>query len=246
MNLVIDKGNSSAKIALFEERAMVRKEVYPTLSGEVIGRFLAGQHVEFSIISTVAGLAPETEDYLNGSGHFIRFHTGLKTKVVNRYATPETLGPDRLAAVIGAQALFPGRNVLVIDAGTAITYDLARADRRYDGGSISPGLSMRFRALQTFTGKLPLINADPGYDTGYGYDTRTAILSGVQDGIVYEAMGFIGAYRALYPDLQVVLCGGDVNFFETRMKSSIFAPIVKTEPSLVLIGLNEVIYQYND
>jgi type III pantothenate kinase len=148
--------------------------------------------------------------------------------------------------VIGAAALYPGKDTLVIDAGTAITFDFVDRDQNYYGGSISPGLAMRFRALHDYTGKLPHLQPDSVFTGQYGDDTRTAILSGVQQGIWHETSGHIAAFRARYPGLQVLLCGGDAAFFESRLKISIFAPIVKTEANLVLAGLNEVIFQYND
>jgi type III pantothenate kinase len=153
---------------------------------------------------------------------------------------------DRYAAVIGAAALFKNSNCLVIDAGTCITYDFIDKDKNYRGGSISPGLVMRYKAMHTFTVKLPLVDFDAGFLEDYGNDTRTSMVSGVQNGIVYEVQGFIQSYLSVYPDLIIALCGGDAEFFGTQLKNSIFAHIVKAVPDLVLIGLNEVIYQHND
>jgi len=166
--------------------------------------------------------------------------------VHNQYKTPQTLGLDRLAAVIGANKLYPGKGSLVIDAGTAITYDWVDAAGNYFGGSISPGLNMRYKALNYYTGKLPLISADTGFDTGYGDDTQTAIRSGVQNGIKYELTGFIESYKKDEPELNIILSGGDSIFFDTLLKNSIFAPYVKNEPYLVLKGLNAAIQNNND
>ena len=164
----------------------------------------------------------------------------------NQYKTPDTLGVDRLAAVIGAHKLYPGKSSLVIDAGTCITYDYIDAGGNYFGGSISPGLNMRYKALNYYTGALPLINADEKFDKIYGDDTRSAILSGVQNGIKYEVFGFVESYRANEPELNILLSGGDSIFFDTLLKNSIFAPYVKNEPYLVLRGLNAAIQNNND
>src|SRR5690606_709080 len=161
----------------------------------------------------------------------------------NHYKTPQTLGLDRFAGVIGAAALYPEQNSLVIDAGTCITYDRIDKNRNYDGGGISPGLSMRFQAMHELTEKLPLIAPDLHFMEKIGTDTRSSLLAGAQQGLINEALGFINDYELRFEALQIILCGGDFKFFDTRLKNSIFAHSVKVEPHLVLIGLNEVIHQ---
>ncbi len=246
LNLVIDTGNSSSKIALFDHRQLIKSRHYPHLQTTDLDEFVDGYAVTRSIRSSVLPAQPGVEEYLRTKFAHVAFHTGLTAGVTIHYRTPETLGPDRLAAVIGATALFPGRDVLVIDAGTCITYDLADARRHYYGGNISPGIKMRLAAMHTFTGKLPLISVDENTGEKWGADTRSAMLLGAKTGALHEVSGFIAAARDRYPELLVVLCGGDVNFFETHLKSSIFAHALKTEPDLVLIGLNEVILNTND
>jgi type III pantothenate kinase len=135
---------------------------------------------------------------------------------------------------------------LVIDAGTAITYDWIDAGGNYFGGSISPGLNMRYKALNYYTGKLPLIGADGQFNSNYGSDTTLAIRSGVQNGIKYELTGFIESYQKNEPELNIILTGGDSIFFDTLLKNSIFAPYIKNEPYLVLKGLNAAIQHNND
>ena len=134
----------------------------------------------------------------------------------------------------------------MIGGGTCITYDWIDAAGNYFGGSISPGLNMRYKALNYYTDGLPLINADENFDRGYGNDTVSAIRSGVQNGIKYELMGFIESYKKAGDELNIVLSGGDSIFFDTLLKNSIFAPCVKIEPLLVLKGLNAVLYIDND
>jgi len=166
--------------------------------------------------------------------------------ILNHYLTPETLGLDRLAAVIGARYLYPGQNSLVIDGGTCITYDRVDAGGNYFGGSISPGLNMRYKALNYYTDGLPLISADNGFTEKYGKNTAAAIRSGVQNGIKYELTGFIESYKNDQHDLNIILSGGDSIFFDTLLKNSIFAPYIKIEPHLVLKGLNAAIQNNND
>ncbi len=246
-NLVIDIGNTSTKTAFFKNRQLEDVATTADLNFDVLDKYIENQKINAVILSSVRREEIELKDYLSPVIKYFRFDRQLAEKhIVNTYKTPETLGLDRLAAAIGAETLYPEKNVLIIDAGTCITYDLVQSDRKYNGGSISPGIAMRFKALNKFTSSLPLIEFDEGFNSYFGDDTRSAILSGVQQGIYNEAIGFINAYTEKYPNLHIVLCGGDAMFFDSRLKNSIFAHSFKTEPNLVLIGLNEVIYQHND
>ena len=155
------------------------------------------------------------------------------------YRTPATLGPDRLAAVVGAVTLQPGRPLLVVDAGTCVTYELVDAAGRYVGGNISPGLDMRLSALREHTARLPLV-APMGDIPAMGYDTETAIRAGVVRGIQFEIEGYIRHYREKYPDLFVFLTGGNRLNFDTRLKNCIFA-----DKYLVPRGLDRIL-EYND
>lgn len=153
----------------------------------------------------------------------------------NNYKTPESLGMDRLAAVAGAYFNYPRQNCLVIDAGTCITYDFIDASGQYHGGGISPGLHMKLKALKKFTSKLPLIAFRPDVEL-IGKNTKESILSGVVNGTLAEIEGVINRYQQFYNDLIIIICGGDSNFFESKLKGRIFA-----EPKLVLIGLNRIL-----
>lgn len=246
VNLVIDIGNSRSKFAVFNNRQLIRVGVLDADPVDQVCLMLSEYAVENSIISSVRKEVTQVEHLLQQNTSCIRFSTALKTPVTNTYKTPETLGLDRFAAIIGAQAIFPGQNSLVIDAGTCITYDAISADKVYAGGSISPGLNMRLQAMHTFTGRLPFLEFKEDWKDWQGVDTRSAMLSGVLNGAFFEVLGFIQEYSSHYADLQVLLCGGDANFFDTRLKNSIFSRNFKAEPHLVLIGLNEVIHQYND
>lgn len=240
--LVIDIGNSRTKIAVFEGRKLIASEKVQKPDPAKLLEYLNNSVFSHSIISSVSNEIKDLEDQLRNKTHYIRFSANLNTGIINKYKSPSTLGLDRLAGVLGAKSLFPGKNCLVIDAGTCITYDAVDKDGVYEGGSISPGLNMRLKAMHSFTGRLPEVDFSD-YEDWQGYDTVSAMLSGVVNGSIGEVKAFIETYSQKYPELQIILCGGDAIFFDTRLKNSIFAHTLKTEPDLVLIGLNEVIQQ---
>ena len=239
-NLVIDIGNSRTKFAIFHERNLWQTRQIVKFDLDQLNQILDNHKITHSIVSSVNDEILNLENLLKIRTKYIRFSARVKAGVTNKYKSPETLGLDRLAGVIGAKALFPDRNCLVIDAGTCITYDAVDVDGIYEGGSISPGLKMRLQAMHKFTGRLPEIELSD-YSDWRGYDTSTAMLSGVLNGSTEEVKGMIEIYRLKYPELLVILCGGDAIFFDSRLKNSIFAHTLKTEPDLVLLGLNEVI-----
>lgn len=240
--LVIDIGNSRTKIAVFEGRKLISSEKILNPDPAKLDQILNDSAITHSIISSVNTEVGTLEEILKERTKYIRFTAALKTGIVNQYKSPLTLGLDRLAGVIGAKSIFPGKNCMVIDAGTCITYDAVDKDGVYVGGSISPGLNMRLKAMHSFTGRLPDVDFSDYHDW-QGYDTVSAMLSGVVNGTIAEVKAFIETYCLHYPELQIILCGGNAIFFDTRLKNSIFAHTLKTEPDLVLIGLNEVILQ---
>ena len=245
-NLVIDIGNTLIKIAVFTQDELLYTTSYSSLDAEAILNITDQYQVNKAIISSVRKEPESWHAALENRVSVQYFNVGMTAGIRNQYKTPHTLGPDRLAAVIGAKKLYPGKGSLVIDAGTTITYDWVDADGNYFGGSISPGLNMRYKALNYYTGKLPLIEADTEFENYYGDDTMSAIKSGVQNGLKYELSGFIESYRKTEPELNVILTGGDSYFFDTLLKNSIFAPYIKNEPYLVLEGLNAAIQNNND
>lgn len=155
--------------------------------------------------------------------------------IVNDYETKETLGKDRLAAAVGANYLYPDTNVLVIDAGTAITYDLINKNAHYLGGNISLGIATRFKALHHFTNRLPLLEVKPQFPL-YGRNTADAILAGVLNGIIFEVDGTIDAFRQQYPALKVLFTGGDAKFFDNKVKNVIFV-----HTNIVMTGLYRIL-----
>jgi len=197
------------------------------------------KNISSVIISSVKEVPVEIINYLKKNYSFIELSALTTIPIINLYKTPETLGKDRLASVVAAYSLYCGENVLVVDAGTCITYDIVNAKGEYYGGSISPGLNMRFKALHTFTGKLPLVSLI-NFNELIGTDTNKSILSGVINGITAEADAIIERYKKYYSPLKIIICGGDAQFLVDRLKNIIFAV-----PELVLIGLNEIL-DYNE
>lgn len=245
-NLVIDIGNTFSKLAIFNNRVIKELVQIDNLTLHHLRDFLEANKVDRAVISSVNAEVDEFETLLKSKTKYFRFTGSSKSRIINHYKTPQTLGLDRYAAIIGAESLYPNQNCLVIDAGSCITYDFVDHKKNYLGGSITPGIAMRLKAMNRFTGRLPLIEPNPDVDVEYGNDTSSAILSGVQKGVIYEAIGFINSFYTKWSGLRVLLCGGDLNFFDTELKSSIFAHTLKAEPYLVLIGLNEVIHYNND
>ena len=170
--------------------------------------------------------------------YFLWFDEHVSVPITIAYETKDTLGKDRIAAVVGANYLQPGQNILVIDAGTAITYELLDASGTFQGGNISPGLTTRFRSLNQFTKQLPLIK-EKNEVPFIGTSTETAILAGVVNGIVFEMDGYINKLKAECGDIFVFLTGGHSFYFERRLKNHIFA-----DANLVLVGLNRIL-EYN-
>jgi type III pantothenate kinase len=239
MNLCIDQGNSSTKIGVFKGDEMIFSSQIPQPDFKGISDLFQQYDIRLTILSSVTKVTTELEDLLQmKSERFILLSHETPLPIINRYKTPETLGKDRLAAVAGAVSLMPGNDLLVIDAGTAITYDFVDALGVYHGGNIAPGINLRLKSLYEFTQNLPLVEIEGEIDF-MGNDTRSAIQSGVLYGIVFEIDGYIERLMLKYPKLSVFLTGGSSFYFENKLKNRIFA-----NENLVLIGLNRIL-QYN-
>lgn len=236
--LIVDLGNTRAKLAVYEDEQLVLLETAENPDPEKLKALLPVQFIPSgAIISSVAG---DPGPYMKALGNFRWINLDYDTPLpfTNHYLTPETLGRDRIAAVAGARHLFPGSDLLVIDMGTAITFDFINGQGEYKGGAISPGLTTRFRALHNFTKRLPLLNpVEINYLTGR--TTDESILSGVINGIRAETDGIIEEYLHLYPQLKIILSGGDMFYFEKKLKNNIFAT-----PNLVITGLKQIL-DYN-
>ncbi len=236
MNLCIDQGNSRTKVGVFDQDELVETFVYDQFGKNEISILLDQFSIEKCIISSVVSnneiLLEELKLVFKD---FIELSHKTSIPIENLYDNPATLGNDRLAAVIGASFLNPYSENLVIDAGTAITYDFIDSKHVYRGGNIAPGLQMRLRALHEFTQKLPLVpvkNETPFI----GNSTDSAILSGAIYGIVFEVDGYINELKIKYPQLSIFLTGGSTFYFAAKLKNPIFA-----ERNLVLIGLNRIL-----
>ncbi|MBN1463682.1 MAG: type III pantothenate kinase [Paludibacteraceae bacterium] len=238
MNLCIDQGNTYLKAALFENDNLLKSITLDANNATVWAELFAENNISNTIISSVKAIDSDfTELLKNKSSLFVELNHQTLIPVNNCYKTPETLGKDRLAAVIGAVSLYPNHPILVVDAGTALTFDFITEKGDYLGGAISPGLDMRFKALHTFTDKLPLVKNTQS--SLIGNTTELAIASGVVNGMLYEIEGTITQLKAKYPTLLIFLTGGNCFFFESKLKKPIFA-----NQNLVLIGLNSII-NYN-
>jgi type III pantothenate kinase len=233
MNLVIDLGNTSAKVGLFEHDKLRQ---YAKIDTNEIYNFVQTHQPEHILICSVNSDAKVLREQLISltTSVYLLNHQ-LPVPLTNYYQTPHTLGADRVAAVVGAKTLHPDQNCLVIDLGTCITYDFIDAANNYWGGSISPGVYMRFRAMHTFTARLPLVEPSPDIPLT-GRNTTEALQSGVIYGMAAELEGIIAQYLQERKTITTILCGGDALLFETKIKAPIFVI-----PELVLIGLNRIL-----
>jgi type III pantothenate kinase len=238
MNLIVDIGNTSTKLALYEGNECISQDRINDLSCKELDKILTGHDVKRAIISSVKILPQFISDLLFSSissVHILSHKSPLPFKI--EYDTPETLGTDRIAAVAGAYNLFPRSEVLIIDAGTAITFDFLSADI-YRGGNISPGLTMRFKALNKFTDKLPLLAVGELF-TNPGRNTNDAILAGVITGVTYEINEYIRTFENKLNDFKVILTGGDSELLKNKINYQIIY-----KPDIVIDGLNYIL-EYN-
>ncbi|SDG45353.1 type III pantothenate kinase [Psychroflexus sediminis] len=238
MNLIVDVGNTQIKFAVFDADQLVEKSVVPSEHSIDFFRKILQSYPKLSkgIISSTSEVPAALESLLTENVDLLKFSHQSKLNFHNNYKTPETLGLDRIALVAAAVDEFPLHNVLVIDAGTCITYDFIDKKSVYQGGAISPGLQMRYKAMHTFTKKLPLIKEAFQASTYIGQSTKEAMQVGVCKSICYEIDGYIEDYLTDYEDLTVVLTGGDYYLLSASIKNSIFAT-----SNFLLKGLNKIL-----
>lgn len=239
MNLVIDEGNTSVKIAIFNERKLqwVQNKPFNEVS-ECVKQLVHSFPLNRAIASSVVDIAQERFSFIKKiipQTYYLSSSTPLP--FVNAYATPLSLGADRIALVAAAAVQYPNKNVLVIDAGTCITFDFIDESKTFRGGAIAPGVQMRLRAMHEFTAKLPLI-AEQDFDINnyIGNTTEKAMLSGVYNNIVCEIEGVITKYEKQYKNLTIVLTGGSHLYLVKNIKKRIFA-----NPFFLIEGLDAIL-----
>ncbi len=238
MNLVIDIGNTRAKLAVFEKDTLIKLKIIKTDKlYKKVKQFFENYKINNTIISSVTKTPSKTLNFLTKKCFYIDLSCETKIPFHNLYQTPTTLGVDRIALISGAIHLKNHQNTLVIDAGTCITYDFVNSQNEYFGGAIAPGIEMRYKALNQFTANLPLLKAQT--IPLNGNTTKNAIHKGVINGILLEIEGIIQQYKTKNKDLTIVLTGGDTNFLVEMLKSSIFA-----NSNFLLEGLNYIL-NYN-
>ena len=237
MKLLLDFGNTRVKAAVYD--GVNLRSIYSgPASPELLSEAVSGMQTDGGMWCSVQTLDSAVSRWMTGQG-LVPLTCSTPVPIKNGYSSPSTLGMDRLAAAVGAWSMNPGHDMLVIDAGTAVTCDFISAGGEYKGGNIAPGIGLRLKSLHEHTGALPMVKAE-GDVPLLGYDTETAIRSGVVNGIRYELDGFISDLRSKYPELLVFLTGGDAEFFDIKAKSSIFAV-----PNLVLRGLARIV-EFNE
>jgi type III pantothenate kinase len=240
MILAIDVGNTKIKVAVFEQDTMILKEDYTneTLVEGLKKIFKKFPKSNKTIISSVSNLSEDAFLLLKSKNKLYFLTNESFFPFENKYATPLTLGIDRKVIVSGAVLKYPKKNCLIIDAGTCITYDFVDENKNYFGGAISPGIEMRYKAINHYTAKLPKLDAEEP-DSYMGNSTSQSIHSGVVNGVTHEIEGFINDYLKRSKYLTIILTGGDALFLAKRLKNPIFA-----NSNFLLESLN-LLYQYN-
>ncbi|MCO6500344.1 MAG: type III pantothenate kinase [Vicingus serpentipes] len=233
MNLIIDQGNTHVKLAVFEQDKLLAHQVLTEMNETLISAFIANYAIKKGILSSVK---KEKPTQLLKKYNLLQFSSVTPLPLTLNYKTPTTLGLDRIAAVVGAQQQYPNTNVLVVDMGTCITYDFLDQEGVYWGGAISPGLQIRFKAMEHYTDQLPLVSFKKEGVKLVGDTTESAIMAGGYYGIEAEVNGMIQKYIQQYKDLQIIITGGDGNLFDIAPKNRIFA-----DEFIVLKGLNKIL-----
>lgn len=227
-------------MAIFENEEMADFQVAESFDFQLYDRVLSQSTIDAAIISSVTDIPEDLMRFLSGRVSLVLLldHQTM-IPIENYYETKESLGKDRLAAAVGASFLYPAQDLLIIDAGTAITFDIINCRKQYLGGNISPGIQMRYRALNTFTSRLPLLDNVEDF-VPFGRNTHDAVKSGVLQGVIAEVDGCIDLFKQYYPGIKTIFTGGDAMFFDNKLKNVIFVV-----PNLVMIGLNRILtYNY--
>lgn len=239
--LCIDWGNTRVKASIFNGDDQVVRAYHFDAAEAVdsLTKIIAEHQPQGAIFCSVSQHSSDAQAAVKEKvPHFLELNVNTMLPVMNAYSSPETLGADRLAIAVGAQAAFPNTNILAVSVGSCVTYNFVQKNKAFRGGAISPGLRMRLRSMHEWTGKLPAVEAE-GEVLLLGYDTDTSMRSGAIYGLASEIDGMVNAFAAQYPDFNAVLTGGDAALLANKLKSKIFA-----DPDLLMRGLN-LILKYN-
>ncbi len=231
ITICFDFGNTRLKAAVFEQDQLKEIIILKDDSRESIEEIIQQFKPSFSILSSVINHQPVVEEVLARHTNFHKLSHQTKLPFTTPVGKPETIGADRLALCAASVHLFPGKNNLAIGIGTCITYNFINNQNQFLGGSISPGLEMRFKSMNQLTALLPLVKMEWNFPL-IGYDTKTNLLSGVAWGMAKEIDGIIDAYAEKYGNFNVLLTGGDTVHFAPLLKNMIFA-----DPQLIFKGL---------
>ncbi len=240
MNLVLDIGNTRSKLGLFQGKNLLEKTIWTNWTTDELIAYGNRKGVQRIMLSSVAKPADELLHVLGAHFKVRELLHDSPLPFVNAYATPKTLGKDRLAAVAGAHSLYGGENCLVVDCGTCIKYDLMLAKGEYIGGNIAPGARMRIQAMHHFTARLPEVDQLMPVLI-WGHDTVSALQNGALRGAALEIEGFYQLFHSRFAPLRFILTGGDADFFQAFLS---IHPII-LEPELTLIGLNHILEYHN-
>lgn len=237
MNLIVDVGNTQIKLAVFERNELKEKTVSDKKNllnevGKLIERY---PKLEYGILSSVGRISEVHLDTIKKHVKLFQLDHEAKLPFQNLYITPKTLGVDRIALMSAAANQFPDTNVLVIDAGSCITYDFLNDKNEYLGGAIAPGIEMRYRAMNEFTANLPMLQTE-SLEKLVGDSTSNSMHIGVVQGVINEIDGFIRQYIEKFGNLTVILTGGDAHFLRDSIKNDIFA-----NSNFLLEGLNHIL-----
>lgn len=239
ITICFDFGNTLLKYGVFENEQLIKVENLQSDQPETISAVLQKYKPARTILSSVIYHNPEIEKELAKESSFLKLDATVKLPFTTPVSKPETIGADRLALAAYASFFYKNQNTLVIALGSCITYNFINKYHSFIGGSISPGMQMRFKAMHDLTAKLPIVEADWNFPL-IGYDTRTNILSGVLQGMASEIDGIIDEYKTKFEKFNVLLTGGDTANFVRHLKNKIFA-----DPWLILKGLY-AISKYNE
>lgn len=247
MRLIIDFGNTLTKVALYKNNKEIKLQSINNITKELLKAFILEQEANNSastkithcIVSSVINYPSDIREFLKSQYYFIALNPKTPIPIEIKYKTPNTLGQDRIAAAVAGNSMFPDHDVLIVDAGTCITFDYINKKGEYLGGAISPGINLRFKALNNYTDNLPLIRHFGEKEELVGKSTTDSIKSGVINGVKAEINGILELYKTKYPGIKIIFTGGNINYFDTTTKNNIFAVA-----NLVLKGLNTIL-DYN-